>query len=86
MGVVLCRWRAARRRTGRHHKALVPTLASDGGAEGMAVLCGIYFPTRRVKVKTEEVPRTTATDSDEADARNEALFVAELFALAMPNV
>ena len=73
-------------RDGQPPQGLVPTLASDGGAEGKAVLCGMDFPARRTKMKTEEVLPVTATRSGEEDARNEALFEAEVSAIATPNV
>ena len=57
---------------GQPPQGLVPTLASDGGAERMAVLCGMDFAARRMKVKPEEVLPGTATRAGEADARSDA--------------
>ena len=71
---------------GQPPQGLVPTLASGGAAEEPMFLCGIGFPARRTKMKTEEVLPVTATRCGEEDARNEALFDAELFALVTPNV
>ena len=65
---------------------MVPTLAGDGAAEAVVALCGMEFLARRRKVKSDEVRRTTATDSGYDDALNEALIDAELFALVTPNV
>ena len=70
---------------GQPPQGLVPTLASDGAAEWV-VLCVMDFPTRRIKVKTEEVPPVTGTRAGEANARSEALTDAEFFVLATPNV
>ena len=56
-GVVLCCWRAARRRTGSHHKAHALTVRSAKECAGNrgAVLCSTDFPARSSEAGSEQV-------------------------------
>ena len=70
-GVVLCCWRAARRRTGSHHKARALTVyrAKDGAGNGAVVLCSTDFPARSSEVSSEEVVQIGVICSGRSDAQ-----------------
>ena len=59
-GVMLCCWRAARRRTGSHHKAHALTVRSAKECAGNrgAVLCSTDFPARSSEVALNKRSRS----------------------------
>ena len=70
-GAVLCCWRAARRRTGSHHKAHALTVRSAKECAGNrgAVLCGTDFPARTSEVSSEQVVQIGVARSGWSNAR-----------------
>ena len=69
-GVVLCCRRAARRRTGSHHKvhALAVSRAKDGAGNMAVVLCSKDFLTRSSEASNEQVVQIGAICSGRSDA------------------